>query len=177
MDDGMGHYTMENMGATLRFEMPSQKNWLNIALYAILLALFAPLGVLLTIGFVRNGGIPSIDASSNLTLVFYGLLQAVIFLDFIVEGAWQLAGREVVEIDDDHIRLRHQIFGVGFTKKYAADKIGGIYLRVSKKQFWLFSIDKESIKRLYLQTGEHRYRSWQEFIRDGKIRTLRLDPG
>ncbi len=123
----LGHYTMENMGAMLRFEMPYRKNWLNIVLYALMLAALTYLGVLLAIGFVRNKGIDSIEASSNSTLIFNGLFQAIIFLDIIVEGAWQLAGREVVEIDGDHIGLRHQIFGIGFTKKYAANQVDRVY--------------------------------------------------
>jgi hypothetical protein len=112
------------MGMILRFEMPCRKNWPNIILYAIFVVLFA----YLVFYFIRDEGSNIMEAFSAPFLILSSLLQLFIFIDVLIEGAWQLTGREVAEINNDFIALRHQIFGVGFTKKYYADKLDGVFV-------------------------------------------------
>jgi hypothetical protein len=51
-----------------------------------------------------------------------------------LELLWQLIGREVVEIDDETLVIRHQILGLGPSKKFATGAISD--LRVSPSAEW-----------------------------------------
>jgi hypothetical protein len=139
MYDGISHYTIEELGGTMRIEMPSRKNWLEIFFigFEIVFLLAMLIFVVITI-FTGEGDLttrfpspPIIIINSFIFLVF----GASIFAD----GLWQLMGKEVVEVDYDYFVVRHLVLGFEVSKKYPAEKVEGVFVSRFKRQ-WLNSL-------------------------------------
>ena len=66
----------------------------------------------------------------------------LMFQSLVMEFLWQFAGKEVMEISQEGIILRHQIYaGIGISRRYRADKIEGVFVsRGRKKSSWLVSL-------------------------------------
>jgi hypothetical protein len=125
------HYTFENIGATYRFIFPYRKEWLRIGSYALSVVILAVIllpaagSLLFQDGFSSEGMLFSV-VFGGFCLLFGGLV--------LMEALWQLMGREVVEVDDDAMVIRHQILGIGPSKRFPAEKVDG--LSVSQDNRW-----------------------------------------
>jgi hypothetical protein len=61
------------------------------------------------------------------TVFFVAILGAI-----ALELLWQLIGREVIEISDEHIVVRHQILGLKITMNFHAGEISGLFVSHAK---------------------------------------------
>lgn len=130
------HYTVENLGSSLRFTLPYRKSWIR-SLFIILLLLSAPL---LPSLFIFQP--TALTRQLPLLFIAFALIMwAIMAVLMVVELLWFTLGLEVVEVDNDHITIRHQIFGVGISKQLYSDNIKGVF--VSRHRInWLTYSDR-----------------------------------
>jgi hypothetical protein len=125
-----GHYTLETLGSTYRFVFPYRKEWFLILSYGVAgvlaVAFFIPIGLNSPPG---NG----LGQLGTLDVVLNGFFVVILGL-MLVELLWQLAGKEVVEVSDEAVILRHQILGLGPSKRFSVDQVGGLF--VSPPDTW-----------------------------------------
>ena len=171
------HYYVEDMGMILRFEMPCRKNWPNIILYSVIVALFAYLSRFYVLDFIRGEDNTIMEAFSSPISILYSIFLLLVFLDILIEGAWQLSGREVAELNNDFIALRHQIFGVGLTKKYYADKFDGVF--VSYKEIrWHYHLTSRKKSSFFLfKLGNIALNHGKTLFGGVKTARFGIDPG
>ena len=103
----------------------------------ILLLLSAPLSLFLFI-------FQPTDLTRQLPLLFivFAIIMWAIFAVLMVaELLWLTLGVEVVEVDNDHIAIRHQIFGIGISRQFYSDNINGVFVSRHKID-WLTYSDK-----------------------------------
>jgi hypothetical protein len=65
-------------------------------------------------------------------LVIFALFPLGLFLYFLIETLWQYVGKEEININQDRIIIRHQIFGIGIRQEYISEKVNGVF--ASKNQ-------------------------------------------
>lgn len=136
MSTTLKRYTVEESGVSLRLMLPYRTQWFTTTMLALgfvfLVAAFIPLAFNLFMGnmvwFLGNTHQPIFFL--NIAIL---LLTALLWL---VEILWQLVGKEVVEVTDDHIIIQHQIFGLRIRNKYHADSINGVFIS-RQKEHWL----------------------------------------
>jgi hypothetical protein len=124
------HYSFETIGSTYRFVFPYRKEWFHIISYLVSV-------VVLLVVILPSSGLVLLSSGQtdlNLGFILFGVFLLVIGGLVLVELLWQLAGREVAEIGDDAVVLKHQILGLGPSKKFPAEKISG--LAVSQDNRW-----------------------------------------
>ena len=56
-------------------------------------------------------------------LVLASICILLTWLWLLIELLWLLKGKEVIEVTNDYISIRHQVLGLGFSKKIHAAKI------------------------------------------------------
>ncbi len=130
------HFSVENLGSSLRFTFPYRKSWAR-SMVIILLLLSAPLSLFLFI-------FQPTDLTRQLPLLFivFAIIMWAIFAVLMVaELLWLTLGVEVVEVDNDHIAIRHQIFGIGISRQFYSDNINGVFVSRHKID-WLTYSDK-----------------------------------
>ena len=128
------HYTVENLGSSLRFTLPYRESWTR-SLVIILLLLSAPIVPFL---FVFQ---PT-DLTRLLPLpffVFAMIMWAILAALMVVELLWFAFGLEVVEVDDNHIVIRHQIFGVGISRELHSENIDGVFVSRQSNNWLTYS--------------------------------------
>ncbi len=128
------HYTVENLGSSLRFTLPYRKSWAR-SLVIILVLLGSPL---LPLSFIFQ---PT-DLTRQLPLpfiVFAMISWATLAILMVVELLWFALGLEVAEVDDNHIVIRHQIFGVGISRQLHSDSIHGVFVSRQRNDWFTYS--------------------------------------
>jgi len=68
-------------------------------------------------------------------------MWAIFAVLMVAELLWLTLGVEVVEVDNDHIAIRHQIFGIGISRQFYSDNINGVFVSRHKID-WLTYSDK-----------------------------------
>ena len=125
------HYVLENVGNTYRFIMPYRKEWWRIISYAISAAVVLVVVLPLSLTVFTDVGSGKIGLE---VLVLFGFALVFGVGLALMELLWQLVGREVVEISDDALVIKHQILGLGPSKKFTPESISG--LQVARQSDW-----------------------------------------
>lgn len=135
------HYTIEDSSESLKLAFPSRKNWLVIVVYASTLIYLAVQSLLWIVNRVTRQTIAISQSDSS--IVFFIML---VFLGFIVvialELFWQLIGKEVVEISEESIIVRHHILGLGISRQYPADTIACVFVSRRGNKGWSWYLEK-----------------------------------
>ena len=126
-------YTSENTGASLKFFIPSKKNWFIIIFLGFWLIFWAIAEVAVGGGMIV-GIIKMLIEGKLLELLVEGVLGGLfIFVWFAlwtVGGSfalytwlWNITGREVIEVTGESIQIARRIFSFGKPKEYTASHI------------------------------------------------------
>lgn len=118
---------------TLKIVLPYRTEWSKVILglfgIGIGLFIFAPIVFSpLLIAFKENR-FENLDPL--LSFFFLGIL--FILSIFLVEILWQSIGKEVIGISNEFVVIRHQIFGIGISKKLYQNKIVGIFIAETRE--------------------------------------------
>ncbi|MFZ5904694.1 MAG: hypothetical protein ACOYZ8_14200 [Chloroflexota bacterium] len=121
-------HTAENFGDRFLISIPSKKNWFQMVFLFIWLAGWAfgevMVGDILLAVFLKNSvGVPILF----LFVWLAGWTAGGVFALYAL--LWQLAGKEIIEINGQAIRIGRSIFGIHFPKEYTSQYIKD--LRVS----------------------------------------------
>ena len=127
---GGEHYTFETIGSTYRFVFPYRKEWLLIVSYGVgfvfVAIFFWPIA--------GQAGFGNILGPMNWLEWAIGAFVLLMLGLMVIELLWQLMGKEVVEISDDAVVIAHRILGLGPSKRFAVDKVNGVF--VSPRGSW-----------------------------------------
>lgn len=110
------NYTAQISETSLKFYISFRKYW-EIIFY-LTMAFLALFGVIIS-QLLK-------DSPELLTIVLLWFSPLIIF--YLIEILWLLIGKEVVEVNRDHIMIRHQILGVGISSRYDAKNIQGVFI-------------------------------------------------
>lgn len=117
------------------------------------------------------------DPNAWESLGCFGLFFLFAFLSTGVEFLWQVTGQEVLEIDYDAILIRHQIFGLGISRRYQAEKIAAIGVNENReKNAWLSLFKTRSYGFLYFEEGKVTLKYGQHWL-SGRPKTSRFGTG
>lgn len=144
MDQKSKYYSFWESGNSLRFRFSYETEWLRVFPVVVgspfYLLVFGSIMFFPFLQAIIEGPL------EDLNPFFYcsAPIFLIIALFSLVEVLWQLAGKEIINIDEENIFMRHQIFGWGTwmtNKKFNSDQIAGIFLnqRNSCSFFDLFS--------------------------------------
>ncbi len=123
------HYTVEDLGSSLRFIIPYRTQWLTTLLLA--LGILFIVSILVTVTW---SGSKLIQAMGFRAIVLFPVICLGVLIALLtgayefVELLWQVMGKEVVEVHDDSIALRHQILGAGITRRYHVDSVSSVFV-------------------------------------------------
>ena len=154
------HYSLEDSDDGLRFTIPSETNWIWIIVLGLWLIFWVASEV-----FIWAVGIPVLvemlsslahkqsimNLPGNWVVLFILLVLGVWTIGgmFNLYGfLWQLVGREVIEINEQLIRVRRLVFGRGCTKKYIAKRIRNMHVTSGYRNRWLVNAGRSSPVRL-----------------------------
>ena len=137
------HYSFDEVGASLKLIFPYRgRRWDTVgrAIGALLLWLWL---IVIAVTFIVPATIEAIPIRRfySLALTMALSFAATIPLIGTLDLLWLLIGKEAIEISDDSIIVRHQIFGLGVARKFNASKVNGLFVsRVKDGQLarWLF---------------------------------------
>jgi hypothetical protein len=110
------NYTAQKSETSLKFYISFRKYW-EIISYLII-------GFLVLFGVIISQLLK--DSPNLLIIVLLWFSPLIIF--YLIEILWLLIGREVVEVNRDHIIIRHQILGLGISSRYDAKNIQGVFI-------------------------------------------------
>ena len=127
-------HTTDDLGDTLRINIPNQKQWFRI----------------LFMGFWLIGW--AFGVSSALSIIFHGqgfaeqdLFTIVWLVGWTIGGAfvvyillWQLFGKQVVEVSKQALTINQIGFGFGFPKKYLVEHIKLFRISTSTNIYGMF---------------------------------------
>jgi hypothetical protein len=122
------HYSVEELGTSLKLVFPYRKEWLAIIGSIVsLLLIGAWLSVVIAV-FAQLVSPPETVGSVQLVPCLVGLVFLAIPLLYMIDLLWLLIGKEVIEISDDGIIVRHQVLGLGIARKFHASKINSLFV-------------------------------------------------
>ncbi len=169
------HFKAKNLSTSIQFSFPYRKVWINIFVILfnmiVILLIFLPNLTNLRI----NPSIFSEIASSSNTVISIIVVITFLFLVvafLLIELLWLLKGEEVIEVAEDHISIRHQILGLGFSKKIQADKIDFVFVSRQKFDFVDDLLSIRQIRFLNFRKGKIAVNSGKIFL--GGINTFRF---
>ena len=123
------HYTVDELGTSLRFVFPYRKEWLAIIGSIVSLLLFgAWLSVVIAVFAQQLVSPPETVGSVQLVPCLVSLVFLAIPSLYMIDLLWLLIGKEVIEISDDSIIIRHQVLGLGIARKFHASKINSLFV-------------------------------------------------
>jgi hypothetical protein len=125
------HYAFETIGSTYRFVFPYRKEWWRILSYGVSAA------VVMVVVLPVSASVLSGDWLGQMgfeTLLLFGVALFFGVGLALMELLWQVVGREVVEISDDALVIKHHILGLGPAKKFAPETVSR--LQVSQQNEW-----------------------------------------
>ncbi len=125
-----GKYEFETVGNTYRYVIPTQKQWLRIGMNALLLVVLAILLFPSDLSTILKQGVGQLDPRILLVDGIAVILLALMALDVL----YQVAGKEVVEISDDAVVIRHHILGIGPSRRTRAEKVSGMVVSPDRYQ-------------------------------------------
>jgi hypothetical protein len=132
-------HTVEDLGDSLRFVIPSRRRWFHIAFFLFWLVgwgfgEFAVIVVLLS----ELTGTPLEELVGWSLISYSGGLLALVWLVFWTIGGvlalyvllWQLSGKEVVEVSGQSIRIQRRVIGLGRFREYLARHVQDLRISV-----------------------------------------------
>jgi hypothetical protein len=128
-------HTSVDQGNKLIILIPSLKNWFwtFYSVFSIIVWAFFEYGVLSILIFNRNEW----DKTFIPALVFAALFLTVAGGFVIYNFAWQVAGKEVVEVTIQSIIIRRVALMLGFPKEYSADHIRELRVSSSNMRWYV----------------------------------------
>jgi hypothetical protein len=116
-------YTIEYPIGSVAITIPGSKKISRplLAWTLMWLVVFPLLGYLLVTNIKTLTGMNLAVVVIMLVVILFRIAPALYLL------AWQIAGQETLEITPQAITLRSQIAGIGRTREYSAESIGGLY--------------------------------------------------
>lgn len=116
-------YTIEYPIGAVSITIPSSKKVsLPLLAWTLMWLVVIPLlGYLLATNIKTLSGLNLAVVVVMLIVILFRIAPALYLL------AWQIAGHETVEITAQAVTLRSQIAGIGRTREYSAEDIGGLY--------------------------------------------------
>jgi len=79
----------------------------------------------------------------------FALILILISVFMVLELLWLLLGLEVVEVGSNHIVIKHQVLGLGFTRKFSSKRVKGVF--VSRQDSDLnYYLDTKEFKFFFL---------------------------
>ena len=146
-------YVVTQQDGTLRITLPSRKQWLTIipgglfvVAWAAIMMVVAVGGVLVLLQLLAH---PETLAAELFPLAFFTIwigLFSVGGLIALYNTVWNLAGREVIDVSRQRIRLSRVIPGWGRSRDYLAEHIRDLRVspqfipRLYRRQMSLFSL-------------------------------------
>ena len=132
-------HSMQEEGTSLKFTIPSPKQYFMIFFLGFWL-IFWTFGEFAALGIVFGGilqlvlknpvALQEVGAGGLAGLLGGGIFMLVWLTGWTIGGGlalytflWQLAGKEIVEVSYEMIKIQNAIFGVGRTKEYSATDI------------------------------------------------------
>ena len=162
------NFSVEYEGSMMRFSSPYRKLWLNIFGTAIVLFTIISLFIFLFYSFA----IKEIDILFILDNI---LMYVVLFFiaDLLsVEFLWLVIGIEVIEVGSDSIILKHQVFGIGISKKLLPNKIDGVFLSQKDDSTLSYLLSGRETKFFNFKKGMVAINYGKSFL--GDIKTYRF---
>lgn len=133
------HYTLEDSSASIKLVFPSRKNWLVIFIYV---STFIYLAVQQLLWVINRPTQPTTSIPEGYSGIVFMIMLFFVGIMAIeaLELLWQLVGKEVVEIGEECIIVRHHILGLGISKQYPANTIACVFVsrRGNKGWTWYF---------------------------------------
>ncbi|RPI34581.1 MAG: hypothetical protein EHM70_02385 [Chloroflexota bacterium] len=123
-------YSLDYLGSTLKLSFPYSKSWLEIVSYPFEAAACVLICYVLIKDIIEGKIIPG-EQSVAIEFLIFGLFF-VAAIACLIELLWQLAGREVVELNERGLALRHHIFGAGISNRLPPEQV--CCFRVSEKR-------------------------------------------
>ena len=130
-------YVAVQAGDSLRVTLPSRKHWLLLIVNSLMILVWMPIFVIaggfggvavLESALIRHAPVSFILFGLGFFILWFGLLGAI-SLTALYTVLWNLAGREVIEVSRQSIRIKRVVPGWARTKEYLAEHIRD--LRVS----------------------------------------------
>lgn len=168
------NYTVEDFGTGLRLELRYRKQWLELARNIFVLVVLLTFLVTFPFGpfmLFEEGGLFDPFPFSIVRIVNTVILL-VIALSISVETLWQLIGREIIEITAGQIVIRHQIFGIGFNRKFKADQIDAVFVSRHKDNWATSLFTLRESRFLLFRRGRVAVNSGKTLF--GEVRTFRF---
>lgn len=117
-------YTSETTGSSLKFVIPSRKNWSIIIFFGFWLMIWAVGEIALSISFIS--AIIDIIFDRKVFEGFFGGIFMLIILAIwtgfasviLYTWLWNITGKEIIEVTDGSIKIAHRIFSFGKPKEY-----------------------------------------------------------
>ena len=72
--------------------------------------------------------ITEIDWGGVAKLGLIGLVVLILLFSFGIECLWQIFGKEIITFSNNGITLRHQIFGIGLSRRFYISEINGVFV-------------------------------------------------
>ena len=140
-------YKLEDTASSLRLSIPYRKlAWhvfgLSFALLVIATQFLLPYFINTFISDEINS---PIMISMPLALI---LILACVLM--ILELFWLLFGFEVVEVDSNHVAIKHQVFGFGITRKFSLNRVNGIFVSHQENSDLNYYLDSKEFKFFFL---------------------------
>ena len=146
-------YVVTQQNGTLRITLPSRKKWLTIIPAGLFVVVWAAIMMVVAIGgllfLVQLLAHPETLVSELFPLIFFIIwigLFTVGGLIALYTTLWNLAGREVIDVSRQRIRLSRVILGWGRSRDYLAENIRDLRVsplfipRFYRRQMSLFSL-------------------------------------
>ncbi len=131
------HYKVENLGASIRFISPYRKSEFRAFVSIISLGSILLLPLLLPIIMPGRIDLALVLRSPVSPIIILAIIFAVIGVILqLIELLWLVTGLEVVEISENQIIVRHQVIGLGISRKFRSESITGVFVSRQKND-WL----------------------------------------
>jgi len=114
-------HTSEDLGNKLIISIPSLKTWFLTIYLGFCIIIWAIFELLIPGAFLFNRN--SVDTPPVLFLVFSFILLTVFGLFLIYNFAWQVTGKELIEVTTEFIIIRRVNLGLSSPKEYSSNFI------------------------------------------------------
>jgi hypothetical protein len=154
------NYTVETSDQSINFSVPFKR--LRTSIFSVGIEIFVLFGISLYGFFNTSYPIPT-----------YLLPFIILFLLlFFVELFWLLNGMEFLDVSNNQIVMKHQIFGVGLSKKFVPNKIDGIFISRQKIDDLMWVRENNGFRFSDFQKGKVAINYGKTLL--GRIRTYRF---
>jgi hypothetical protein len=131
------HYTSEDMDSSLRFMFPYRRYWFEIVFLSLEVFVIFFYGPPFLIGELRAERLAWPLDYVTIVLLGMALVVFLLGLTWALELLWLAVGKEVVEISNEAIVVRHQVFNFSVSQRsFPAGNINGVFVSRHKEGWW-----------------------------------------